>query len=104
MAIQVSCASEFRRAERTELRLGELRHVPLVRAHARDGSILLVLDGGRGVWERRRRRHRLELRGRHEIEKGGSNDRGGGGKGEKLNSNGTVMTSQCRMLTFGAQV
>jgi hypothetical protein len=50
MSIQMRCASELCRAELTKLRLGELGDVAPMRAHARDCSILLVLDTGSGRW------------------------------------------------------
>lgn len=67
MTVQMGCASEFRRTEWTKFRLGKLRDVAPMRAHARDRSILLVLDAGRGRW-RGRGWHRPPVwgnRGRH---------------------------------------
>jgi len=55
MTVQMGCASEFCRTEWTKFGLGKLGDVAPMRAHARDCSILFVLDAGRGRWQRRGR-------------------------------------------------
>jgi hypothetical protein len=57
MTVQMGCASKFCRTEWTKFGLGKLGDVAPMGAHARDRSILFVLDAGRGRW-RGRGRHR----------------------------------------------
>jgi hypothetical protein len=64
MTIQMGCAGKLGWAVGTELGLRELWDVPPMRAHTRDRSILLVLDGVLPGRNRRRRGHRLLLWGR----------------------------------------
>ena len=50
MTVQMGCASELCRTEWTEFGLWKLGDVAPMRAHARDRSILFVLDAGGGRW------------------------------------------------------
>lgn len=55
MPVQMRRAGKFGWTERAQLRLRQLRDISLVRTHARDAAVLLVLDHV-GRWGRRRTR------------------------------------------------